>query len=533
MRITRVELDNIKSYRRASIPLAGGTVAIRGHNGAGKSTLVEAIGFALFDALGYSQEQFVREGERSGTVTVTFISALDDREYQVVRRCGSSASWYVHDPEIGGRVVEQRQDVLDFLRRHLRIETDIKLADLFTDALGVPQGTFTADFLLTPANRKKKFDTLLQVEEYRKAAERLNETKNYLIEQRHGVEMHIANLERETGQLNGWREQLDAAIQREREIVEHLRQIQVEAAQVEARLTALRAQQAEVTRLASEAQIAEAAAVAVEGRLRDAETQLAEARESVAICAAARPDHAALLGAHGRLAAAPARASERDDLARLRASVAQQHEGAGRDLHHAHTRLTEAREAVQRLADLTPAVTRQGELEVAREVANREMSELEAARRALRTAERDLAQVAGEIAEAERQIADLEALRPEAALLDERRERVSMLQDVRAKRTEKQKRLDALALELRRAEVDRAAAAKAEASAQAWVTRITENAALAEELPALETRAEGIEHELRRIEARMEQHRLSREQSGAGNCPFLREPCLNIRAKGM
>ena len=31
----------------------------------------------------------------------------------------------------------------------------------------------------------------------------------------------------------------------------------------------------------------------------------------------------------------------------------------------------------------------------------------------------------------------------------------------------------------------------------------------------------------------MEQHRLSREQSGAGNCPFLREPCLNIRAKGM
>ena len=55
MRITRVELDNIKSYRRASIPLSGGTVAIRGHNGAGKSTLVEAIGFALFDAIGYSQ----------------------------------------------------------------------------------------------------------------------------------------------------------------------------------------------------------------------------------------------------------------------------------------------------------------------------------------------------------------------------------------------------------------------------------------------------------------------------------------------
>ncbi len=180
-----------------------------------------------------------------------------------------------------------------------------------------------------------------------------------------------------------------------------------------------------------------------------------------------------------------------------------------------------------------PAVTRQGELEREREAAANAVRELEAAHRALQIAERDLAQVETEIAEAERQIAELEALRPEAALLDERRERVSMLQDVRAQRTEKQKRLDALALELKRAEADRAAAAKAEAKAQEWVTRITENAALAEELPALETRAEGIEHELRRIEARIEQHRLSREQSGAGNCPFLREPCLNIRAKGM
>ncbi len=99
MRITRVELENIKSYRRASIPLGAGTIAIRGHNGAGKSTLVEAIGFALFDALGYSQEQFVREGERYGAVTISFLSALDGREYQVVRRCGTAAAWYVYDPE--------------------------------------------------------------------------------------------------------------------------------------------------------------------------------------------------------------------------------------------------------------------------------------------------------------------------------------------------------------------------------------------------------------------------------------------------
>ncbi len=533
MRIISVELDNIKSYRHASIPFAAGTVAVRGHNGAGKSTLVEAIGFALFDALSYSHEQFVREGERSGTVTVTFQSACDGRDYQVVRRCGSSASWYVHDPELGTRVVEQRQDVLDFLRRHLRIETEIKLADLFTDALGVPQGTFTADFLLTPANRKKKFDSLLQVEDYRKAAERLNETRVYLIDQRRGVEQRIADLERETGQLDGWRDELTTSIQREREIGERLRAIEAEAARVAHRLTALRTQQAEAARLAGVAQVAAAAAQSLEMRLQDAENLLGESRTALDICDAARPDHTAHLAAQARRELATARADQRDALARQRATVAQQHEGTERDLHHAQTRLAEARQAEQQLVALLPAVTRQGELERDREVANRQMTELKAAQHGMHTVEQDLAHVANEIASAEKQIAELEALRPEAALLVERREKLNMLQDVRAQRTEKQKRLDAIERELRQAAIERAAAVKSEAKALEWLTRITENAALAEELPALETRAEGIERDLRRVEARIEQHRLSREQSGAGNCPFLREPCLNIRAKGM
>src|SRR5689334_8213770 len=183
MRITSVELTNIKSYRHAAIPFDKGATAIRGRNGAGKSTLVEAIGFALFDALPYKQAQFVREGERAGSVVVTFTSALDDREYQVVRRCGANADWYVYDPDVSARVAEQKADVIAFLREHLRIEGEIALDALFNDAIGVPQGTFTQDFLMTPTLRKKKFDTLLQVEDYRKAAERLNDTRNYLQDQ--------------------------------------------------------------------------------------------------------------------------------------------------------------------------------------------------------------------------------------------------------------------------------------------------------------------------------------------------------------
>src|SRR5215469_3095379 len=109
MFITRVELENIKSYRRAAIDLRPGTTAIRGANGAGKTTLVEAIGFALFDYLPYSHAQFVREGERSGQVTVWF-TGVDDRPYEVVRRCGSPSAWYIYDREIDKRLVEQKAD---------------------------------------------------------------------------------------------------------------------------------------------------------------------------------------------------------------------------------------------------------------------------------------------------------------------------------------------------------------------------------------------------------------------------------------
>src|SRR5690242_10449099 len=113
MLITRIELENIKSYRQISVDFRPGTTAISGSNGAGKTTLVEAIGFALFGYLPYNQEQFVREGEKFGKIIVHLIGS-DDRPYTVERRCGSGARWLVHDIEANLRL-EQRADVQDKL----------------------------------------------------------------------------------------------------------------------------------------------------------------------------------------------------------------------------------------------------------------------------------------------------------------------------------------------------------------------------------------------------------------------------------
>src|SRR5450631_2798622 len=84
MLITRIELENIKSYRSVSIDFRRGTTAISGANGAGKTTLVEAIGYALFNYLPYSQDQFVREGEKHGKVVIHLIGG-DERPYTVER----------------------------------------------------------------------------------------------------------------------------------------------------------------------------------------------------------------------------------------------------------------------------------------------------------------------------------------------------------------------------------------------------------------------------------------------------------------
>src|SRR5690348_16931058 len=181
MLITRLELENIKSYKQVTVNFQRGTTAISGSNGAGKTTLVEAIGFALFDSMPYKQDQFVREGEKYGKVVVHLIGS-DERPYTVERRCGSGARWLLHDEEANLRL-EQRADVLDRLHDLFGIDRERPLDSLFRDALGVPQGTFTAIFLEPASKRKQTFDALLQIEDYKTAADKLLDTQKYYKEQ--------------------------------------------------------------------------------------------------------------------------------------------------------------------------------------------------------------------------------------------------------------------------------------------------------------------------------------------------------------
>ena len=532
MRIISVHLQNIKSYRDTRIDLAPGTIAIRGKNGAGKSTLVEAIGFALFDALPYKQAQFVREGERVGTVTVVFESALDQREYQAVRRCGGASEWFIYDPELRDRVVEQRADVTAFLRQHLRIESDLDLGTLFNDAVGVPQGTFTADFLLTGANRKKKFDTLLQVEDYRNAAAKLNEAKNYIEQQQKVQDARIEGLERETAQLDGWRAQLAASRAQERTLTNRLAALQRESEALEAERKTLLERQQEVTRLEHEAALAQAELNAAEARRQQAESQLREADEAVRICAESRSDHDEFVGAEKRLATARQRDQQRVEARDQRAEAVRVQEGARRELIHAEQQLEAAEEAARELTRLKPLAARQQSLDDERAAAQQRVARRDEVATARQRAERDHDAARQSCEQDEREIARLEQLHPEADALGERRGQLETAQAAQATRQTNSARLEAVRTELREHQEQLDEEAQTEAKAATNLRKILAQQAVVEGFPALEAEQKRVADQILQVRTRIEQHRLAREQSGMGACPFLREPCLNIQRRG-
>ena len=195
MHISKIELENIKSHAASTIEFTKGTTAITGENGAGKTTIIEAIAWTLFDLLDYKKEDFVKRGEKKGSVRVTFESGLDEREYVVYRDSG--AGYHVTDPRLQIRIADKKEEVFRFLWQHLGLEPGTDLRSLFKQAIGVPQGTFTAIFLEGATERKIAFDRLLKVEEYRQAAEKLRDTSRFLELSISSVREQIARAEGE------------------------------------------------------------------------------------------------------------------------------------------------------------------------------------------------------------------------------------------------------------------------------------------------------------------------------------------------
>jgi exonuclease SbcC len=289
MHITKIELEDIKSHAQFTHDFQRGTTAITGENGAGKTTLIEAIAWTLFDLLDYKKDDFVRRGSKKGTARVTFESGLDEREYTVYR--DTANGYFVYDNQLKSRIADKKEEVSRFLWQHLGVEAGTDLEALFRRAIGVPQGTFTAIFLETPTERKKAFDKLLKVEEYRQGAEKLLQTSRFVEQKITDAKIRIGRAEGELARFEIVEEELKNFQTQAAELTRVLAEIVKRFNETETKVNELKTI---FERLQSEKTRAEFL-------LAGKETEVAQARSAAARVKAVEADYQKHMAALGRL----------------------------------------------------------------------------------------------------------------------------------------------------------------------------------------------------------------------------------------
>ncbi|RAQ97265.1 AAA family ATPase [Thermogemmatispora tikiterensis] len=532
MLITRLELENIKSYHRLAVEFRRGTTAIQGANGAGKTTLVEAIGFALFDALPYKQHsQFVREGEKYGLIRVHLVGN-DERRYIVERRCGAGAYWQLYDCEADYRL-EQRTDVLDKLHELFGIEHERPLQTLFQDALGVPQGTFTAVFLETPAKRKKTFDELLQIEDYRLASDYLREVQNYYKDQMQQQQQEIQRLSFETRDLDQWRQELAQARQEEQRQTELIATGTRRLEEAENHYALLQRQRDELLDLRHRFEQAHLRREAARQHLRQCEQELALARQAQAQVEANRTAYLAYQEAEAALQELRQAERQRNTLRQQQAALQRRQAGLSANKAHVEAALKEIEQARQRVIELSPLADRQRELERRREELRQQVQRYDELVEEGRSLRRQQEQQLKRLQDVQHQLSEIEPLQELAGRLPERITLLTRLQARLSERSQKQLQLQEKLETLRQKEEERAKTAERLRSLEETITAVEAHREEVATLPALRAEQAQLTARRYRLEGNIDGYRESYNRSRGGLCPLLHEPCLNIRQKGL
>jgi len=307
MKIIEVTLENIKSYQdRTTIPLKSGVNAILGENGSGKSTIQEAIGFALFDSLPFKYNEFVREGESSGTVEVTIEVETTDgpQQYRVTRSAGYSkygiARYDSTTDEWVDQDIDSKKEYIKWLCTRFDLADGDELQSLWESCIGVPQTRFLSDFAQTSGARTTTFDELLNIDAYEESWKRLKGAPKHIESERNRVRDTIQELKGEVQSLPDKRDeqsQLEAEIE---ELAAEISSVEEELAEITTRYEGLDEIQDRISDLKQEIERQEQAIAAKESSLETAQKELGNAQKAADKCEASRDGHQQYLEAKAR-----------------------------------------------------------------------------------------------------------------------------------------------------------------------------------------------------------------------------------------
>ncbi|HKP72299.1 MAG TPA: SMC family ATPase, partial [Pyrinomonadaceae bacterium] len=526
MHVSRVELENIKSYERAEFSFEPGTTAIVGPNGAGKTTILEAIAWTLFDTLDYSKEDFLRRGAKKGSVRVTFESDADGRRYTVYR--DTANGYYIFDPQLGVKLEEKKANVAPMLRMLLGIEAGTDLPALFKSAIGVPQGLLTADFLRTSSQRKASFDRLLKVEEYRDSAERLRDTVNLIRDRVTATRERIGRAEGTLARYEEMVAEHKSTLERARELDETLAGLQREVSERRRAVEAFEEAERRVTETRAQADRADVERKAAERSLAELRNKLDEALRARERQQASAADHDAHLAALAELQRLETLRAERDDLRAESNRVASLIASAESDIKRLADALERAAQARQSLAEIERDVSVQVELERERErlrdlrsqalAARDRLARLDKELNALRTQHaqtRELVRQAESAAGAPERVARLESERLQFET------DLSRAEQAATARKHLTKQRGESAREIKRLQ-------EAVGALERKTRDLETRAAGAERAAELEASGRELSEQAAHLRAEIARDEKMRAEVKGGLCPILSERCLNI-----
>lgn len=377
MQILSVALQNFKAHRDRYFEFQPGTNAICGENGAGKTSILEAIAWVLFNYQGdYAKEDLIRNGSSSAQVTVAFTSNYDGRTYEV-QRC-TQRGYVLFDPQLNERLPYSRikDEVLPWLRQHLGVSPTTNLAQLFSRTVGVPQGTFTADFLQPTEQRKAVFDAILKVEDYKLAFKQMNALRRYAEDQVAATKQEIQQYEEA---LAGWEELTQRQQTLAQEIVaqeQRFQTLQQEVATLQTQRDQAKAQAQKIQSLVAQRQGLIHRQQAQRQEVDRLEQSLQQSQAAIALCTAHRTAYEGYQAAEQALASLAQAQAQRQTWQQRLQTLQQQQGQQQADLARCQAQLDGFAVTEQELVALKPQIETQEQLEAQLVQGQRQLEDL-------------------------------------------------------------------------------------------------------------------------------------------------------------